>query len=275
MNLNFKKACSDVFSLKYLWIYVFISAVIATLSSIFQSAEGIHYHKALSNIISIFTYITTGYLLIMVNNILHENDLNNNDESFWQNLWNSTKKGLKCFIGVALNTLIVFFFGAIVALISVLIFMGITHIAVTENNIFSFPFLKIALGLLAIILIIFMLFVLKILPIAYAEDFSLKAMFCWRKVFKEFFFNGKIKKTLAILGLYIAIELAIFLVMFLIMFSFNLAFVFLAKSLLSSHYILTAILINISSVITPFLGAIAHFILIAIIYNMLALVYKK
>lgn len=275
MNLNFKKACSDVFSLKYIWIYVFFAAVIGTLSSIFQSAEGIPYHKALSNIISVFTYISTGYLLIMVNNLLHENNLNNENENFWQNLLNSTKKGFKCFFGTLLNTLIVFFFGAIIALAFVLIFMAVTHIAITENNILSFPFLKITLGLLAIVLMIFMLFILKLLPIAYAEEFSIKAMFRWKKVFKVFFLQNNAKKTFCIIGLYIISELIIFLTMFLLMFAFNIAFIFLAKSLLATHYVLTAFLINISSVMIPFLGAIAHYLLISIIFNMLTYVYKK
>lgn len=275
MNLNFKKACSEVFSLKYLWIYVFFAAVIATLSSIFQSAEGVPFYKALSKLISIITYISTGYLLIMVNNLIHDRSLNDENETFLQNFWNSTKKGFHFFLGILSNTFIIFFIGAVTALIFICIFMAVTHIEVNANNITSFPFLKIVLGLLAIVLITLMLFVLKLLPIAYADNFSLKVMFCWKKVFKIFFQQDKTKKTAAILGIYILAELTIFLVMFLMMFVCNLIFIFMIKTLLMNHYILAAFLINTSNVIIPFLGAIAHFILVGIIYNMLAEVYKK
>jgi len=275
MKLNFKKAVNDVFGLRFYWVYIFLAAVIATLSSIIQSTKGMPLHNAISNVISIFTYISTGYLLIMVNNLLHDNDLNNNDETFWQNFWNSTKKGLKCFLGTLLNTIIVFAFGALIAMVCVLTFMAITHIAITENNLFHYTSLKIILGLLALVLVVFMLFILKFLPIAFAENFSLKIMFCWRKVFKEFFFNGKAKKTLAIIGIYILIELTIFLMMFIMLFTLNLAFIYTIKTLLTNHYVLAAFLINISAVITPFLGAMAHFMLMSIIYNMLADVYKQ
>ncbi|MBR2525003.1 hypothetical protein IKE67_00915 [bacterium] len=275
MTLNFKKAYSNVFSLKYLWIYIFFAAAVATLSSIFQSAKGIPYYKTISNLISVFTYIPIGYLLIMVNNLLHDRELNDNNETFLQNFWNSVKKGLKCFVGIFLNIIIVFLFSLIIALAFVWIFMAITHIEVNANNITSFPFLKIVLGLIATAFIICMLFILKLLPVAYADNFSLKAMFCWKKVFKEFFQKEIFKKTLAILGIYIAVELIIFLIMFLMLFSFNIALIFIIKNLLLNHYVIAALLINLSNVIVPFLGAIAHFILISIIYNMLADVYKK
>ncbi len=275
MKLNFKKAVSDVLSLKYYWIYIFLAAIVATLSSIFQSAKGLPFHDAISNVISIFTYISTGYLLIMINNLLNNKELNNADENFLQNFWNSTKNGFKCFFGTLLNTVIIFSAGAIVALMVVLVFMAITRIAVNEQNILSFPALKVALGLLAIILIILMLFVLKLLPIAYSENFSIKAMFCWRKVFKEFFQEGKTKKTLAILGIYILVELAIFLTLFLTMVIFNLIFMYTVKTLLVNHYVLTAFIINLSAVAVPFIISIAHFMLMSLIYHMLTDVYKN
>ena len=275
MNLNFKKSVNNVFSLKYFWIYLFFAAVVTTLSSILQSAKEVPFHNSISNFISIFSYISTGYLLIVINNLLHENNLNNDNENFWQNLWNSTKKGLKYFLGSLANMIIVFSVGAIIAISAVLIFMAVTHNTVTENNIFTFWQLKLILGCLAIILSIFMLFILKLLPIAYAENFSIKDMFCWKKVFKTFFQKGKTKTTLAILGIYILFLIAIFLTMFLIMFIVNLLFVYTIKTLLTNNYVAAAFLINLSGVITPFFAATAHFILISIVYNMLAYTYKN
>ncbi len=274
MNLDFKKALKDVFGLKYFWIYILIFAVITTLSSIIQSAKVIPYNSLISNIISIFTYIAIGYLFIMIHNLLNNKELNT-EENFGQNLWNSTKKGLKAFVGTLSNTIIGFLFGSFIAISSVLIFMKITHNVITENNLFSFPELIVIFSVIAILMTIYMLFVLKLLPVAYAENFSLKAMFCWRKVFKEFFKKGRIKATFTVIGIYVLSIILIFTIMFITMFLFNLILVYSIKTLLNNHFILVSFLINLSSVITPFLISIMHFMLSGFIFHLLSQIYKE
>lgn len=275
MNLNFKKAFSDVFSLKYFWVYLFIFAVITTLSSIIQSAKVIPYNNFISNCISIFAYIATGYLFLMINNLINNKDINNNDESFIKNIIESTKKGLKAFVGTLANTLIGFICGSFVAIISVFAFIKITHNVVTEDNLFHFPVLNIIFAVIAIVLMVYMLFVLKLLAVAYCENFSLKMMFCWRKVFNRFFRKGNAKETLAAIGIYVFSIIFIFVTMFLLIFLFNFILIYFIKTLLNSHFVAVAFLINISYVIAPFFIAMFHYILSGYIFHLLGQVYKK
>ena len=275
MNLDFKKAITDLFSLKYFWIYLLIFAVVTTLSSIIQSAHGIPYNSLISNVISIFTYIATGYLFIMVNSLLNDKSLNIDDETFGQNIWNCAKKGLKAFLGTLSNTIIGFLFGSLIAIISVFAFMKLTNNLITENNLLSFPALNIIFLLIVLFLMIYMLFVLKLLPVAYSENFSLKMMFCWRKVLKKFFQKGNIKDTLSVICIYAFSIIIIFLVMFSLMFLFNLIFVYFMKILLMKNYVAVAFLINISSVITPFAISMMHFILSGFVYHLLGQIYKR
>jgi len=275
MNLDFKKAITDLFSLKYFWIYLLSFAVITTLSAIIQSAKVIPYNSLISNIISVFTYIAIGYLFVMVNNLIHNRELNVNDENFAQNLWNCTKKGLKAFVGTITNTIIGFLFGSLFAIAAVFSYMKVTNTVITENNLFSYPLLNLIFGLIAIFLTVYMLFVLKLLPVAYSENFSLKIMFCWRKVFKSFFQKGKTKKTFTVIGIYVISLITILLIMLAIMFLFNLVLIYFAKTLLAKHFVAVAFLINISSVIAPFTISMLHFILSGFIYHLLGQIYKE
>lgn len=275
MNLDFKKAFKDVFSLQYFWFYLLFFAVITTLSFIMQSAKVILYNNLISNIFSVFAYISTGYLFLMINNLLKNNNLNNENETFFMNLLNSTKKGLKGFVGILANTIFGFLIGSVFAIISVLLFIKKTHILINENNLFDFPLLNIVFIIIAVFLTIYMLFVLKLIPTVYSENFSLKVMFCWRKVFKEFFKKGKRKATLSVLGIYIVSILIIFAILFAGIFLFNLVLIFSMKKLLVNHYVLVAFLVNLQGVIVPFLAACFNFAISGIIFHLLSQIYKK
>lgn len=273
MNLDFKKAFKDVFSLKYFWVYLFIFAVVTSLTSIVQGAKSMPYHTSISNIISVFTNISSGYLLIMVHNLLNNNELN--DETFAKSFWNSTKKGFKAFLGTLTNTIIVFTFGSLIAIAATLIFIKITKNVVTEMNLFSFPILNVIFVLIVLLISIFMLFVMKLLPIAYSKEYSLKEMFCWRKVFKAFFQKGKSKDTFLVLLSYIFILLISFAVLWGITFIFDLIMVYFTKVLLINHYMAYLIITHISNVIGPFIIGMFHFCLQGVIYHLLSQVYGR
>ncbi len=275
MNLDFKKAFKDVFNLKYFWAYLFIFTVITSLSTILQSAKGVPYNSLIANILSVVTYVSFGYLYLAVNNLLNDKELNNEDETFFENLWCSTKKGLKCFVGILANTFIGFVCSALFAIICVFIFIKKTGTMITENNLFSYPILIAIFAVLAVLLTIYMLFVLKLLPIAYSENFSLKTMFCWRKVLKRFFKKGNTKNTFKIIGLYFLTVITLFLMLFLVMFLFNLIVVYSIKTLLVNHYLIAAFLLNISAVITPFIAGMLNYIISAVTYHLLGQIYKN
>ena len=275
MNLDVKKAFGDVLKLKYFWVYLFISTVFVTLSSIVQSAKIIPLNNVLSNIISVLTYISMGYIFIMLNNLLNDRDLNDENETFLQNLWNSTKKGLKAFVGTLANTLIVFVFSSIVTISGVFIFIKATGNDINENKMFSFPLLNVGFLLLVIVLSVLMIFVLKLLPVAYSKEFSLKEMFCWRKVFRSFFKKGSKKETIVLLSIYVLSMILLFLMLFAFMFLFNFLLVFTIKKFLVSHYAAVAFLINVSGVITPFVTGMVHFFVQSVIFHLLAQIYKR
>lgn len=275
MNLDFKKAFNDVFHLKFFWAYLFIFTIITTLSTILQSAKGVPYNNLIANILSIFTYISFGYLYIMTNNLLKDKDLNNEDETFFKNLWDSAKKGLKSFVGILANTFIGFFFFAIIAIICVFLFIKKTGIMITENNIFSYPILITIFAVITLFLTIYMLFVLKLLPVAYSENFSLKTMFCWRKVLKIFFKKDNAKNTFKVIGLYFLTVVTLFLILFLVMFLFNLIIVYSIKTILTEHFVFAAFLLNVSAVITPFIAGMLNYIVSAVTYHLLGQIYKN
>ena len=273
MNFDFKKALKDVFGLRYFWVYLFIFAVITTLSSIVQSTVNMPYRDLISNIISVFTYISSGYLFIMIHNLLCGNELN--EESFLESLWNSTKKGFKAFLGILANVVIVFSFGSVFAIAATLIFIIITKNVVSELNLFSFPALNVVFLLIAVIMGIFMLFILKMLPVAYSREYSLKEMFCWRKVFTAFFKKGKIKDTFLIVVSYIFVLILAAAVFFGVTFIFNLLIVYLTKVILINHYMAYLLITHISNVFWPFLIGVFHFSVQGVIYHLLTQIYEK
>ena len=273
MNLDFKKAFRDIFGLKYFWVYILIFAAFTALSSIIQSVDSMPYHNAISNFVSIFTYIASGYLFIMIHNLINGKELN--EYSFKQSLCESTKKGLKAFVGTLTNTLIAFIAGSLVAIVSTLIFIKITGNVITESNLFSFPILNFAFATIVFILSIFMMFILKLLPVAYSKEFSLKEMFCWRKVFKSFFQKGKTKDTILILALYVLILITSLIVFWAITFFVNLTMIYLTKIMILNHYLAFLLLTHFLNVIGPFLIGMLQFFVQGLIYHLLAQVYGR
>ncbi len=273
MNLDFKRAVKDVFGLQYFWVYLFIFAVVMTLSSIFQSAENMPYHDLISKFISAFTYISSGYLFIMVHNLLNDNDLNG--ETFIQTFQSSITNGSKVFLGTLIYVFFLFFTGSIEAILATFAFIKITKNVVTEMNLLSFPVLNAIFLLIVLSLGICMLFVLKFFPVAYSEKYSLKDMFRLKKVFKNFFRKDKIKDTLFVISFYIFVILFAISVFWVITFLFNLLMVYLTKFMIINHYLGYLLLSQISNVAGPFLIGMFHFSIQGIIYHLLAQIYGR
>ena len=118
MNLNIKDSFKKVFSLKFFWIYLFIFAAITTISNIFQKAENIPNSSFISSFISCFSYISLGYLFIMINKVIN-NDNENFEENFWTNLVESTKQGFKALVGIFCNILILLCFDTILMIVAI------------------------------------------------------------------------------------------------------------------------------------------------------------
>lgn len=271
MNLDLKKTLEEILKLKYFWIYAVIYALMTTISTFFNTLENLHFHSAISNVFSILTFISVAYIIVMINNLIHEKELNDDSENFWQNLWKSTKLGAKAFIGVFANIMIFFVFTLVLAL------LWLVPVAMldTSNTFIKSP-ISIAVFILLILFSVFaMLFIVNLLLVSFAENYALKDMFRWIKVAKTFFKKGFAKKTFAVIGSYLLICVLLSAILLGSLFLFNLGIAFFAKTLLQNHYLTVAILVSLSGLILPFVGGFAHFMVSTYIYNLLAKIYKE
>lgn len=270
MNLDLKKAFEEILKLKYFWIYTVIYAVLATTSTVFNTLENLPFHGAISNVFSILTFISIAYIVMMINNLIHEKELNDENENFLQNLWKSIKIGFKAFVGFLLNILIIFLFDFVLIVLWALMnpLIDKTGGLINAFSIVTFTFLL-------LITILAMLFVVKLLLVSFAENYAIKDMFRWVKVAKTFFKKGLAKKTCAVVGSYLLICVLLSIILLGTLFLFNLGIAFFAKTLLENHYLTVAILVSLSSIILPFVGGFAHFIVSTYIYNLLAKIYKE
>ena len=119
------------------------------------------------------------------------------------------------------------------------------------------------------------LFTLKFLPVVYSERFSIKDTFHWIKICKNFFKKGSAKETFAIIGLYVLVLAILFLSIFGATFVLNLIVVLISKYLLQSHYVALTFMINVSTVILPFVFAMLQYTISGVMFTLLANVYKK
>ncbi len=270
MKLEIKKAFKDVVNLKYFVPYLFIFAVISAISAIFSGTTEMQNNVSIGNIISVLTYISLGYLFIMVNNLLNNKE-ENSDETFWASLWNSTKKGFEGFIAIAINTILL-------VLIVLVFVIGVVFVCSKTGLIKDLAIAQ-AYTWLKIIVVVplapAVLFTLKFLPVVYSEKFSIKDTFHWIKICKNFLNKDKFKETLAIIGLYILVLVILGLLIFGFTFILNLIIVLVSKYLLQNHYVALTFMINISSVILPFIFAMLHYTISGVMFILLANVYKK
>ncbi len=272
MKLEIKKAFKDVVSLKYFVPYMFIFAVITALGAIFSNTNDTN-NVGIGNFTSVLSYISLGYLFIMINNILNNKELNT-EESFGTSLLKSTENGFKGFVAIALNTILLVLIVLLLVIVEVFIFskMGlITNL--NESNLITeylwlFSFIIIQLAPVV-------LFTLKFLPVVYSERFSIKDTFHWIKICKNFFKKGSAKETFAIIGLYVLVLAILFLSIFGATFVLNLIVVLISKYLLQSHYVALTFMINVSTVILPFVFAMLQYTISGVMFTLLANVYKK
>lgn len=272
MKLEIKKAFKDVVNLKYFVQYLFIFAVISAISAIFSNTNEMQNNVNIGNVFSILTYISLGYLFIMTNNVLNNKE-ENLEETFLASLWDSTKKGFKGFIAIALNTIL--FVLIILLFVMVVIFtlykLGIIG-ALSEKIIHQYMWL---MAFIIAPLVPTMLFTLKLLPVVYSEKFLIKDTFHWIKICKNFFSKENIKETLAIIGLYVLVLMILGLCLFALTFLINLVVVLVSKYLLQDHYVALAFMINMSAVILPFIFALLHYTISGVMFTLFANVYKK
>ena len=274
MKLEIKKAFNDVFTLRFFWIYLFIFTVLTTVSTIFNAAKAVPYNEVISNIFSIFTYVSIAYLITMVHNLLCDKNLNDEEQTFWQNLKESFNVGVKAFVGLAINTLIVFAVDFILLASIVVVFM-VAFENVTQSTIMKNAYFITLSSIIVLISIFALLYVFKLIPITFAQDYKIKDTFKWIKTAKIFFKKGFVKNTLLILATYLFICLVLIVILFGLSFLMNLLVLTFAKTLLVNHYLLVSFLFSLSGIIIPFVGSMVHFIVSAIIYNLLSQVYKE
>lgn len=270
MNLDLKKALEEVLKLKYFWIYAVIYAVLATISTVFNTLENLRFHEAISNVFSILTFISIAYIIAMIHNLIHEKDLNDDNEKFWQNLWKSVKIGFKASVGFLLNISIICLFDFVA-----IILWAIVNSFIDKTGGLINPFSIITFAFLLLITVLTVLFIVQLLLVSFAENYAIKDMFRWIKVAKTFFKKGLAKKTCAVIGSYLLICILLSIILLGTLFLFNLGIAFFAKTLLENHYLTVAILVSLSGIILPFVGGFTHFMFSAYIYNLLAKIYKE
>lgn len=272
MKLEIKKAFKDVVSLKYFVPYMFIFTVITALGAIFSNTNDTN-NLGIGNFTSVLSYISLGYLFIMINNILNNKELNT-EESFGTSLLKSTENGFKGFVAIALNTIFLVLIVLLLVIVEVFIFskMGLITNLNESNLITEYLWL---LSFIIIQLAPVVLFTLKFLPVVYSERFSIKDTFHWIKICKNFFKKGSAKETFAIIGLYVLVLAILFLSIFGATFVLNLIVVLISKYLLQSHYVALTFMINVSTVILPFVFAMLQYTISGVMFTLLANVYKK
>lgn len=270
MNLDLKKALEEVLKLKYFWVYTVIYAVLATTSTVFNTLENLRFHEAISNVFSILTFISIAYIIAMIHNLIHEKDLNDDNENFWQNLWKSVKIGFKASVGFLLNISIICLFDFVA-----IILWAIINSFIDKTGGLINPFSIITFAFLLLITVLTVLFIVQLLLVSFAENYAIKDMFRWVKVAKTFFKKGLAKKTCAVIGLYLLICVLLSIILLGTLFLFNLGIAFFAKTLLENHYLTVAILVSLSGIILPFVGGFTHFMVSTYIYNLLAKIYKE
>lgn len=273
--LTIKNAFKQIFSLKYFWIYLFLFATVATISNIFQSAKNIPNYNLISSVISFLSYISLGYLFVVIHDILNNNSTENENENFWSNLINSSKKGFKCLLGIILNILTMVAVGLVLLGTFVFCEKILTKLIFSATHSFKMLPLIVVVSLIIGFIIITSIVISLFVPVAFAEKYSFKDMFKWNKIFKTFFQKDFRKRTLFIFGIYILGLIAIFGSIFGVMFFINAFIIYFAKTLLEEHFVAIAILINLSNVLTPFLVAGLNYILSGGIFVLLANIYKE
>lgn len=273
MKLDIKNNFKALFSLKHFWVYMFIFAVITTVSSVIQSSN-MHYGSQISSLISILSYISLGYLFIMVHKIIN-NKPENEEENFKTNFIESAKRGFMALVGIISNLFILILTDVIIMFFSIVGYYFFTKKLLKMSELFTVKPLLFILLVIAVFTVFAIILISHILPVVFSYNYSIRNMFKWRKIFNVFFKNGYAVKTFSVLGFYFVTLITIVCVLFVVTFIFNFLALFFAKFLLETHYIALAFLINLSNVFVPFAVATLNFILSAMTFRMFANIFKE
>lgn len=275
MNLGLIKNFKNIINLKYFQFFVFLYAMGSTLNFIISSNHNYSLIKTLIYLGVIFlTFIPHGYIMNVLNNIIHEKELLGEQTSFNEIFSKSFLTATKGFCAVFLNSLIWGLFLSIVIIgtaFALKIMPAESNMdVVMKNPVILTEFLIIGS---------FVMLLFTLIPIAFSEKFSIKDSFRWLNIFKIFFKNWK--KTIVVLLIFVFLVTILFVLMYITMFICNYLALIIFNEIVKKASVQTDVLSGtgfifyVIEVAVPFIFSMANFVVTATISCMLANVYRE
>lgn len=275
MNLAIVKNFKNIVNLKYFQFFVFLYAMGATLNFIVSSGNSSSAIKVVISFVVMFlTYIPHGYIMNVLNNIIHEKELIEEQASFKVIFNNSFFTALKGFLAILLNSLIwgVFLSTVVIATAFALKIMPAESNmdVIIKNPVILTEFL---------VIICFIMLLFSLIPIAFSDKFSIKDSFRWLNIFKIFFKNWK--KTIVVLLIFALLVITLFILMYITMFICNYIVLVVFNEIVKKASVQTdalsgtGFIFYVIEVAVPFLFSMANFVVTATISSVLANIYKE
>ncbi len=271
MSLEIVKNFKNIYNLKYFQFFVFLYAMGSTLNFIISYNHNTSIIKALISLAVIFlTYIPHGYIMNVLNNIIHKKELIDEQASFKDIFNKSFLIAAKGFIAIFLNSLI-WGLGLSAVIIGTAFALKIMPAESNMDIVMKNPVMLTE----ALVIIAFVILLFTLIPIAFSENFSIKDSFRWINIIKIFFKNWK--KTIVVLLLFAFLVLALFILMSITMFICNYLVLLIFNELLKKSSIQsgTGFIFYLIEVTVPFLFSMANFAVTATISCVLANIYRE
>lgn len=271
MSLEIVKNFKNIYNLKYFQFFVFLYAMGSTFNFIISYNHNTSIIKTLISLAVIFlTYIPHGYIMNVLNNIIHKKELIDEQASFKDIFNKSFLIAAKGFIAIFLNSLI-WGLGLSAVIIGTAFALKIMPAESNMDIVMKNPVMLTE----ALVIIAFVILLFTLIPIAFSENFSIKDSFRWINIIKIFFKNWK--KTIVVLLLFAFLVLALFILMSITMFICNYLVLLIFNELLKKSSIQsgTGFIFYLIEVTVPFLFSMANFAVTATISCVLANIYRE
>lgn len=274
MNLNLKKTFFEILNLKYFWIYMLIFAIFSVLGSLIDDVKSIPHNKFISFIPMIFTYISLAFLAVMSHIIINNKDLNNENEPFKTNFLKCLKVGFKTLVAMGLNTFSIMIVEFILIFLAVVLFV-VANPGITQNETMKTPLLFVLITFLTLSALIIIFFVFNLAFIKFSKNYSIKDSFKWIQTLKTFFKKGFAQKTSLVLGFQILYQVFVFCFSIILLFASNYSTSLLFNNISENFILPVYLLLKLFEAIVQLAVYSMNFIIFAIVYNILANIYKE
>ena len=243
----------------------------STLNFIVSSNHNLSLLKLVISFSVIFlTYIPHGYIMNILNSIIHEKELIDERASFKDIFNKSFLTAAKGFLAIFLNSLI---WGLVLSALIIGTAFALKIMPAESNMdiVIKNPIILTE----SLIIIAFVILLFTLIPIAFSDKFSIKDSFRWLNIFKIFFKNWK--KTIVVLLLFAFLVSALFILMSITMFICNYLVLLVFNELVKKSSIQSGMgfIFYLIEVTVPFLFSMVNFVVTATISCILANIYKE